>query len=387
MSRHIAKAGFLVALVVLEAAAAKAQALPEGWTETNGGYEFADSGLGCPPKVGLFLRVGLPESSASGKVWTCRFAAGEAVARMRFRHRDDYAATANAPDAALPFDAADLVAARWDILIDQSSAPVDGGPGSGQVPLTTHLAFMKDAYLVECILSSTSDVYADDTEAGFIRRCSGIAVNHRPIRVEGTKVMPIESMAEKSETGMIGGGPAIYTREPYVYRHVASGSFCPLFADQFYMFKIDLLPHQQVLGGDFNCKYYEFDDDDTLSLFLTAMPAGTTSDGFLEKMRKYLEGTYEVPMRTDYCESQPLADGTQVIHAGVKVESDNPDRPGTLYYLNFQTLVNGWSVEALLLAEEERLPAGCATAHKLIADVAAGIVHSGFYERPVNQAN
>ncbi|HRK71047.1 MAG TPA: hypothetical protein PLA85_05635 [Micropepsaceae bacterium] len=385
MSHFIARVGFLAAFVMLGAGAARAQALPEGWTETNGGYSFADTGLGCPPKVGLFMLAGLPESSASGKVWTCHFSAGNAVARVRFRHRDDYAATADAPDAALPFDAADLVAARWDIRIEQTSAPVGGGSGSDQVPLTTHIAFMKDAYLVECIVSSTNDVYTDDAEAGFLRRCSNIGKSHRLIRVEGTRVMPFESMAEKNETGMIGGGPAIYMREPYVYRHAVSGSFCPLFVDQFYMFEIELLSHQLVLGGDFNCKFYEFDDDDTLSFFITAMPVGTSSDGFLEKMRSYLEGTYKAPMRTDYCESPPLADGTPVIHAGVEVLSDDPEQPGKRYYVNFQTLVNGWSVEALLMAGEERLSAGCATAHKLITDVADGIVHPGFYERPANQ--
>lgn len=362
---------------------ASASQVPEGWSEEGGIYYFGDTGIACHPAIVAMTLQSAPVVEAAGMVSSCHYTGGGVTATIRIRRGADYGAT-NFDSFALPFDPTDVIAGRWDMLIDQNPESLAEGEAPDGQRVTT-IAFMKDEILVECILASPHPEYTWDFELGFLGRCTHISGSHRPIKVNGSNVTPAESMAETNETAMAGNGPVLYAREPFLYRHPASGSFCPLFADQFYMFKIELLPHQALPGGDFNCKYYEFDDDDTLSFFITSMPKGTTSEGFLDRMRSYLEGTYKAPMRTDYCESPDLADGTPVIHAGVRVKSDDPDRPGMLYYVNFQALVNGWSVEALLLAGEDRLAAGCATAHNLIADVAVGIVHSGFYERPVNQ--
>ncbi|HRE61536.1 MAG TPA: hypothetical protein PL096_10550 [Micropepsaceae bacterium] len=363
----------LAVVTMFAAGAAPASRAAEGWTEDNGSFLYGETGIACHPTINTMTLQSAPVSEAGGKVWSCRYEGGGVTGTIRIRLGADYAAT-NSGSFALPFDPTDLIAGRWDMLIDQNPEASPESIFANEERVTT-IALMKDNLLVECILSSRNMEYKIETELGFIATCSSISEHHRPIRIIGPMVSAKSSIADQPPGDGQGNLKGVVSYEQLGVRHIQSGSLCPYFMRGFHLMGVVNLEHSSGTGGDLNCAYTAFDQTSALNFFITRMPEGTSTEGLLERIRKYLGETYKAEVRTDLCESPPLADGTPVIFAGTLAEGF----AGQKYFANMQTVSSGWSVEALISTPAIALEKSCQDAHALITWVAQGITHSGAY--------
>ena len=109
-------------------------------------------------------------------------------------------------------------------------------------------------------------------------------------------------------------------------------------------------------------------------------------DDVRQHIDRYLTASFGGPIDQTSCKPQPQEDGTPIAFAAVVVSENRV----SIARANLQTLVHGWSVEALYNAPAEGMDALCAGMNRLVRFASARIDKpSGFNppEPPDNQAN
>ncbi len=360
--------------------------LPGGWEKRSTDYVHKTSGYACPMLAGTFAISSIERSPGPIAVFTCHYIANGARGMVRVRVAASYPSTAQDPEYRLGGDPSDLINGRTDILVVQDLAAPDI---DGKSALRTQIAGMRGGFLADCTLDTTRAEWEPGQEIGFLQSCMQQIGENAPFFIFGDRIFVLETNISPPDLQRRTDDDGIVTVDQHGdIHHVQSGAVCPALIEYHYLYDIKFLPHPAGYGMDILCDYrWLGPEGHALNFYVTAWPESATMGDVRQHIDRYLTASFGGPIDRTSCKPPPQEDGTPIAFGAVVV-SENRE---SVARANLQTLVRGWSVEALYNAPTAGMEALCMSMTRLVRFASASIDKpSGFDpapSRPVNQAN
>lgn len=359
--------------------------LPDGWEKRSTEYVHKTSGYACPLLAGTFAITSIERSPGPIAVFTCNYIANGARGMVRVRVAASYPSTAQDPEYRLGSDPSDLINGRTDFLVVQDlDAPgIDGKPAR-----RTQIAGMRGGFLADCTLDTTRTEWEPGHEIGFLQSCMRQIGENAPFFIFGDRLFVLETNISPPDLQRRTDDDGIITVDHHGdIHHMQSGAVCPALIEYHYLYDVKFLPHPGGRGMDILCDYQWLGPEGhALNFYVTAWPETATMADVRKHIDNYLTARFGGSIDRTSCKPQPQEDGTPIVFGAVVV-SENRE---SVARANLQTLVRGWSVEALYNAPAAGMEALCTSMTRLVRFTSASIDKpSGFNppERPVNQAN